>query len=503
MRTFLVFCVLLPALLYGASVLVAKFLDLILPGYADSAPLGLLANRGVPFITRKYERATELYKLGNLEDASRLWEEVLTEYEMSGNDLGIASTGLMVGYCQERLGKNREAIQYYTKATSIPPPQDRHSWILALRHLGSCQVAVEDHSSAIETFKRLSQVYKDNCERHESVAALVTLANVLTYKGRVGEASDWFNNALALSKELGSVEGRYAALYSYSLLLDLEGCTREAIGCLREAAELSRGVKDGRAPAEVYLTLSYFLRSVGEIQEADEISRKAMEMARESGNVPLLIHAQHSRAILEWAKGNRQKTFELLDRAEELIQSQQENANDLRVRRVLLWLTRAWYKEETDQFDDALAFLDKAEPLSTDLPLHLRAELYRSRTLALAKSGRWEEARSVLASGGPFATARSIPYCNAQYEYAAGVTAGAAKEYPDSLAALKRAVEFFEKAEQKRDTALACKQLVMISRALSDNLQAEQYRKRAIDIFLAAGDTKSAGEVGESLNPES
>ena len=498
MRTFLVFCVFLPALLYAVWALASKFIDLILPGHADSAPLPLFT-MSAPLLSRKYEQAAELYKLGNLEEASNLWKEVLNQYEISTNGLGIVRTGFMVGCCQQRLGEYDDAIRSYTRVTSMPPPEDHDSWLSALRQLGFCQVQVGDYSSASLTFSRLSRLNTEYGNADESVRTLLHFANSLTHKGRTNEASEWFNKAIALSAELGTVAARIRALHDYSILVGLEGRTREAIRFLREAADRSLHLKERPVQAEMYLALAYHLRSVGEIQDAVEISDKAMEIASEPGNVFLLLYAQHSRAIIEWAKGNRDKTFELLDSAEQLRQCEKEKKNEhderVRVRRVLLLLTRAWYKEEIAQFDDALTLLDKAEPLSTDLPLYLRAELCRSRALSLAKSGRWEQARAVLASGGTFATARSIPYCDAQYELTTGVAAFAAKEHEDSLAALKRAKEFFENAEQKRDTALACKELATVCRALGNSSQAEQYKRRAIDIFAAAGDTKSADEV--------
>ncbi|HEY6350326.1 MAG TPA: tetratricopeptide repeat protein [Candidatus Angelobacter sp.] len=491
----LITCILVPLILFLMSEGAAKLIDFLHPPASGSLPLSVFSARKKKVSRRKWRFATRLYKEGKFDEASTLFADMLSRFEAAGSAPGTASAGFMLGYCAQRLGRNEEAIKAYKRATAMPPPEPIDVWLLALRSLSYCQAKLEDFSAAIETFIRLSQICKEKGKHDESVKALATLANTLVHRGRVDEASAWFAKALELSQECG-VEGRRAVLHDYSLLLHLMGRTRESVRYLREAVELLSRSADLSVQAHMHSSLSYFLRAVGDIQEADKISQKAIELSTQSGAVPASLYALHSRAILEWARGNRDKTFELLDRAETMPQMQ-EDPLVLRNRRVLLLLTRAWYKEEIGEFGEALALVDKAEPLIGDLALELAAELWRTRTLALAKSGQWSQARLLLSSDSRFVAARTIPYHNAQYEQALGVIAFGAKEYPAAVASLGRAWEFFETAGQVRDAAIASKHLAIVCRGMGDHALADEYRQKSVAIFVAMGDAVSAGEVAK------
>ena len=491
----LVVIVITPIVLYLLSTGVMRLIDLLIPPENTSEAERYIALHPLFFWRRRFRKARKLYEQGNFEEASKILVKLLNRSELERNPQLILAMALMLGYCEVSLGRYASAIDSYTRATQVKPDVGPDAWFLAVRHLGYCQAQLEDFASARETFLRLSHIYKERQKPEESVRTLGSLANLLEQKGWLDEAADCFRKALELSTELAVPQGRRAILHDYALLLDLKGHTRDAIVLLREAAGLSLQVGDSAAQAETHLTLSYFLRSACEMPEADQILRKAMEMASESRDALVLAYAQHSRAILEWCRGNRSETFELLDRAEELLRTK-KSAPQVQFRQLLVLLTRAWYKEESGRFDEALSILDIAEPMTTThTALSLRAEFCRTRTLALAKSAKFEQAHSMLNSDGPFGSTRSIPYSNAQYEQAAGVVAFAEKEYATALAKIAGAAEFFERAGQKRDTAVAFKHLTMVSKAIGNQSQSDQYRNRALELFAAFGDRPSADEV--------
>lgn len=398
---------------------------------------------------QRMQRALNLLNQSKYEEAAGVWQTVLTKSKGRPESLVII-TSTMIGKCFQSLHRRDEAMRAYRRAIETSADQDYLVFRLwALGGMAGLQWETGEPAQSMETFRQaLLLSNADNLRRH-----------------------------------------RPNLLHNYSLLLKGLGQTRKAADCLREAAEIAAETSTPDLQCHIFSTLSFTLCSLGDLTEAEIACKKARDRASISGRSFDFKSALNTEAGIEWTRGNR-------DNAERLIESALAlTGKDDDVMTAMVLLKKAAFACETREFDQALETLTQAEQFIPAMSIQNQTDLFRFRAFALAKLGKTAEALQLLNRCEVFPIARRIPNESACLDETAAIVAMSGQKYDEAISHLEHALEFSERAELRRDTALICRHLGIAFHAVGKTTQGHEFIERARRIFLEFGDVTSAAEL--------
>jgi tetratricopeptide (TPR) repeat protein len=437
-------------------------------------------------------KARDLFDKGQFQASAVAWEDLLREFEKSGNIPGIVSTANMIGLCFEKLQNYVEAEHAYSCATSVDYGKDFADGLFhAYKRRGYCQLRLGNAAAAQQSYTTLAQLFRQQNDFDASVTTLVSLANTLGSFGHLEEAGKTFEEARGLASRLKTDEGTRIVFHDLALFLHTLGRTREALERMREAAELSLQGKDLAAQARTLCSLADLLNTVGEKDQAENSHLQAVALADLAQSPRERALAQYIGGRIAWSRGDRHRAYELLELAEQTLPADKEDKGNLRAN---ILTSKADYAEESNDFESALLFSQAADGTGKKLTSRQSASLLFIKTRALAKSGKGKEALDALREAEALARMLKAPLYQAAYAKTAGVVDYTVGSYAAALSHHQEALEFLEKAGLKRASAFAYKHLAATWSAMGNESEAAGALEKARQIFLDLGDTASAGE---------
>jgi tetratricopeptide (TPR) repeat protein len=200
------------------------------------------------------QRAYEAHQAGRLDDAERLYRELLA---IAPDDLdGCNLLGLL---CLES-GRPEESIAPLKNAIRLRPDDPQAHYNLGIAHK-----EMAEFDKAAEQFRDVMQLSPDNTD------ASIALANVLRADHKLDEAKRAFDVALQLDpKHTGAKQGMSDTLNEIAVAKNKLGHTDEAIEMLQEAVSLHSG------NAEAQMNLGIILEQAGEPDAAASAVRAAI-----------------------------------------------------------------------------------------------------------------------------------------------------------------------------------------------------------------------------------
>ncbi|MAF48900.1 MAG: tetratricopeptide repeat protein [Rhodospirillales bacterium] len=195
------------------------------------------------------EQGLSLHQAGRLEDAERLYRQVLEQDADNQDALHF------LGLIAHHRGAFDEAARLIAAAIEIDEPRATFHYNLA-----AARIEIGEPGGAIQSYRRVLELQPDHIEAAYSLGAL------LGQDGRAAEALQ------ALDRALGQKPGYAEALAAKSAVLEQLGRSAEAVAAGRLA------VAAGPNLAEAWTNLGTALAASGALQEAEQAHRRAVEL---------------------------------------------------------------------------------------------------------------------------------------------------------------------------------------------------------------------------------
>lgn len=295
----------------------------------------------------QHRRARELADAG-------AWPEVvslLTPPPAVGEDDGDGSIGVLYAEALTRTGHEREACDWLRRIVPmLAEAADRGAYRRALNLLG---------------------------------VASFTL-------GELDEASDAFATTLELASRADDLLLVARAANNLGAIANLKGAHDAALGSYRLALPTFRRLGKRREIAETYHNLAVTFRDLGELEEADEHERRAIDYAAEGAAPRVAAMGRIGRAEIALRRGDphfAEGTARHAARALHVLHDPLNEGDALRLLGTAL-AARGRYDEAHAAF---AAALDRASERGHAI---LEGEIRRDRAFALLKQGDRERARA-------------------------------------------------------------------------------------------------------------
>jgi tetratricopeptide (TPR) repeat protein len=315
-------------------------------------------------IDDKFQSALKYHQAGDLEQAARLYREILSFHPDNVPALDL------LGVIYYQLGNYNLAIELITKSLHLNQNNPQ-----AYTHLGSALKAKGNIDEAVACFKRAIRLNPDLAE------AYFNLGNTLAAKRQFDEAITHYRSAIGINPDF------FAAHYNLGNALRDNGNSDEAVISYQKALRLSPN------SADIYDALGILLQEKGESDQAIVYFKKAIE-----------LNPNFAVAYANLGKCFQEKGYpdEALTYYEKAI-----NLNPDHVVLSNLYNNIGVIYQEKGQFRESLAYYKKALELDSD-----QSGVYKNLGTALHDIGLFDEAADNYRNALRLAPGDAETYCN-------------------------------------------------------------------------------------------
>ena len=148
-----------------------------------------------------------------------------------------------------------------------------------------------------------------------------------------------------------AIDLRLELRYALTPIVDF----RRAIDCLREAERLATELGDRHRLGWIFMNMANPLYALGEREHALEVSRRAIAIAADLGDVPLQAEGHFNAALIHFARGEYHRAIDLLRWSVRALQGDLIRVGTPGVASVLCRSLLAWCLACLGQFPDALS----------------------------------------------------------------------------------------------------------------------------------------------------
>ncbi len=396
-------------------------------------------------------------------------------FEEAGDELasGSAESWLIIPSFQQ--GRQDEALEHGRRAIArLEPFGETRELAAALRLMGQFHWRRGESEAADTCLRRAEEIARHVGARDIRAEAMQDLAINLSQSGRPEEALETLEEAFRLAKEVGERLNLQRMYNNYASTLASLGDFPRARAVAAEGVDLGRRIGGIGWLAWIVGTLGEISLLLGDLDEAEELTREALGYAIGSHDEPLITLRYPILAQVLLLRGRIDEAEAALARAHEVLVGEEEPQGEI----PRCW-TEAMLASTQGREADALAHLRHGVQLSERFNVDIAPQLELDLIRTLAPLGEYDDAnsaRAVLARGWSPVTR------------ACGRVADGLLE-PDAAAAvepLREAVDRFDSLGTKVDLARALLDLGRAERRAGRDPRRSFERARALLVDCGA-----------------
>lgn len=348
--------------------------------------------------------ADRLFKQGEWEPALALYEAERASRVALGDVRYEAYALRAIGLCHANLGDDESAIEALNRARTLDlKREDRGYAGYDMFLIGQAELRLDRPLDGLKTLLAALPLLSQGVDRDHEADTRLVITRTLVMLGRAEEARPHVARAIALAESLsdgwrladawassGQVEG---ALGNASLALERTSDARElfeeqgraaesawmesvsgstllllgrpdlALARFEEAARLHEHLEDGGSLAEDLAAVAGLRLEAGQLDEALQAARKAVDKAQEVDDRPREVEARVRLAQVQGHKGEWKAAAATLDEAVALIR---QVARDEPAEQIRLLLTAAYADHRAALDPKAVERLEAARRIAED-----------------------------------------------------------------------------------------------------------------------------------------
>lgn len=265
----------------------ARGLGLSLEGRCSEAVryFRLIAEQEPTLFSPRYELASCLRILGEMDEAESLLVQLVNEQQDLGATRYLAQAKLVLGIVYNRSGQLDKAEENYRSALEVSRAIDDPE--LSARILQNLSILAEDRNDWDEAWRLLDLALLDYQAAGREVLPghfHSARANLKMDQGELLEAEDYLAQALQSFREVGDLRNEAMMLNNTGYLRRLQGRLEEAEDFHLRSLAIREEIGDRVGVGRNYMMLVAVLTARGEFQQALEAAGRALEIARETND---------------------------------------------------------------------------------------------------------------------------------------------------------------------------------------------------------------------------
>jgi CHAT domain-containing protein/uncharacterized protein HemY len=251
------------------------------------------------------EQGRKFYEAERFASAIATWQQAITAFKASGDELGQAMTLGNLSLAYQQLGQWNEAQSVIAQSlnllkTSSNTSTKEHFQILAqaLDIQGRLQLALSKAEAALNTWRQAVAIYTQTGDRNAIIRNRINQAQALQALGLYRQAEKTLDESTRLLQNQPDSLLKVTGLRSLGNVLRVMGNLEESRQTLQQSLEIAKALSNTQAISDVLLNLGNTARA----QQDTQAAIKFYQQAANATNSPITrVHAQTNelRLLLE------------------------------------------------------------------------------------------------------------------------------------------------------------------------------------------------------------
>jgi tetratricopeptide (TPR) repeat protein len=274
---------------------------------------------GITRLNFKGTLANIFYGLGDLDSASKIYNDIKCKYEESGDYRGVANTLHQLGNVHYSQGNYEEAVKKYNQSLEIAEELgDKNGIANTLHQLGNVHYSQGNYEEAVKKYNQSLEIAEELGNKSGIANTLHQLGMIHCNQGNYEEAVKKYNQSLIIAEELGNKSGIAKALHQLGNVHYDQGNYEEAVKKYNQSLEIKEELGDKKGIAYTLGQLGMIHYDQGNYEEAVKKYNQTLKTAEEMGDKSSIAKALHQLGMIHYNQGNYEEAVKKYNQSLEI-----------------------------------------------------------------------------------------------------------------------------------------------------------------------------------------
>ncbi|MCC5612212.1 CHAT domain-containing protein [Nostoc sp. CHAB 5834] len=234
---------------------------------------------------RLFQQGNEQFHNSQYKEALQSWQQALTIYQQTGNQLQVAKTLNQLGITYFSFGKYQKAKEFHEMSLVIAKKiGSREEEAKSLNDLGNALCFLNQNQKAIEVHNQSIVIARQTGLKEEEVKSLNGLGNAYLGLQQKQKAVEFYEQSLSLARKIDYKQGEGKALNNLGNIYRYANQYEKAIVLYEQSLAIVRILKDTRTEAAALSSLGYTYTLLGQYQKSIQFNEQALAVYTKLGN---------------------------------------------------------------------------------------------------------------------------------------------------------------------------------------------------------------------------
>ncbi|WP_255335784.1 tetratricopeptide repeat protein [Methanosarcina sp. KYL-1] len=264
----------------------------------------------------EYVLATVFQRLGDLDQALKMYKKVKSEYEERGKIRGVAGTLHMLGTIFQARGNYKEAFDTYDQSLKIKEKLgDKKGVAGTLYQIGIIHQNQGNYEEALEMYNQSLKTFEELGDKSSVPGILIQVGILHQNQGNYEEAVKKYEDSLKIEEELRNKGGTALALHQLGNVHYLRGNYEEAVKKYNLVLKIRGEIGDKKGIAETFGQLGLIHTDQGNYEEAVKKYSQALKKFEELEDKGGTARTLHAIGNTNYRQGNYEEAAKMYNQA--------------------------------------------------------------------------------------------------------------------------------------------------------------------------------------------
>ena len=267
-------------------------------------------------INAEFILATVFQRLGDVNTAFKIYNNVKYKCEEGGNKRGVAGTLHQLGMIHQGQGNYKEAVELYNQSLKIEEELGNKSGIAQTLHqIGNVHYLQGNYKEAVELYNQSLKIKEELGNKSGIAQTLHQLGMIHQGQGNYKEAVELYNQSLKIEEELGNKRGVAGTLHQLGMIHEDQGNYEEAVELYNQSLKIEEelGNKSGIAQTLHQIGNVHYLQ--GNYEEAVELYNQSLKTFEELGDKSGIAQTLGQIGNVHYLQGNYEEAVNLYNQS--------------------------------------------------------------------------------------------------------------------------------------------------------------------------------------------
>jgi len=253
----------------------------------------------------EYTLATIFYRLGDLDTALNIYNNVEYKFEKKGNNRGVAVVLHAIGVIHQVQGNYEEAMKKYNQSLKMKEELgDKGGIASTLHQLGMIHQKQGNYEEAVKKYNQALKIEEELGDKSGIASTLHQIGNVYQDQGNYEEAVKKYTQSLKIAEELGDKSGVAIILHELGIIHYKQSNYIEAAKKYNQSLKTAEELGNKSEIASILHELGMIHQQQDNYEEAIKIYNQSLKITEELKDKSGIAITLHQLGMIHQKQGN-------------------------------------------------------------------------------------------------------------------------------------------------------------------------------------------------------